>query len=139
MSDEREDGLREQGPSRSGTQTVWSVQVRCPGHLPPFVIGDHAFDNQWRALPLYEAFPGAGVPMASKYDVAPLMGFMTYQAAQALRWWFLATQAAAHKEYRFETRLVKHELRYQISTKPIAACELSGHMEAIKADHGTTA
>jgi hypothetical protein len=129
------EGLREKGPSRGGTQSAWSVQVRCSGHMAPVILGEHAFDNQWRDLPF--EIGAHGIPMGSRFDVHQQMGLMTYAAAQALRWWFLADLTVAGKEYRFETRLVRHEVTYSISTKPLGACQQTDHLQIIKADHGT--
>lgn len=135
MADEqkRADGLRETGPSRGGSNTCWSVQVRAP-HFP-CAINEHIFTKEWVDLPMYEVPPGWGVPMGPKFDVAPLMGFLTYAAAQAMRWCFLAHRAAEGTEYKFETRLVKHELRYDIKTKPVEARDEVNHLLVIRAEH----
>lgn len=56
-------------------------------------------------------------------------GLMNYQAAQALRWWFLANLEATQKYSGFgvETRLVKHRVTYSAQAARVGELDSTPH------------
>ena len=108
------------GSSASGSDTAFSVQARYAYPEPKTICGI-TLDTRWRTLH-FEQSP-IGVPSQTRYCPwgSGLYGLMTYQAAQALRWWFLANAKHSFDHLCIETRLVKHEVKYQMSEQAVAA------------------
>lgn len=122
----RPDSFPVEGSSSSGTNFAFTVQARY-AYPDPKIICGMVLDANWRTLS-FEKSP-IGVPAQARY--CPWGGsfphLMTYEAAQALRWWFLANAAHSFDHWCIETRLVKHEVTYQASEKAIAAAsEIDG-------------
>jgi len=114
------DSFPAKGPSSgSGSNTLYSVQARMAYFKPQQVCG-HLLDLRWTTL----HFPNApiGVPQHRRFQYGAIMtGLMSYQAAQALRWWFLAEIDKESGGLCIETRLVEHRVRYEYSSEAIRA------------------
>lgn len=111
-------------PSGSGTQAGFQVQARYM-HNEPKKFGDVILDQRWRTLDFPASHVGVPVHRSGWDWWLPASGCMTYEAAQALRWWFLATCVAADVGGRpcLETRIVSFAITYSHSAKPSAVME----------------
>lgn len=112
--------------STSGTTTGYSVEARYTYHEPKVVAGA-LLDNRWRELHFPEGQPG--VPAVCRHHTELLhTRLMEYQAAQALRWWFLANAAADGFTGTLcvETRLVEHSVEYTSKTQALKAVAYIG-------------
>lgn len=109
--------------SASGSEVAWSVEARSAEEGRPVVLGDGAvFTSTWQVVPLEKIIGGHGVPAGKAvWDTYLAFGLMSYPAAQAMRWWFMALLHEAHQDTLIETRLVKHQVRYQRSAQRVAA------------------
>lgn len=110
-------------PSGSGTNTGFQVQARYM-HNEPKQFGDIILDQRWRTL----HFPRSpiGVPAARDWDWwLPASQCMTFEAAQALRWWFLANCVAGNWGGRLcvETRIVSFKITYSHAAKVSAVMD----------------
>jgi hypothetical protein len=108
------------GQSGSGTHISYSVEARST-YIRPQQVGDIILDQRWQRL----FFPKSpiGVPSSSNIGEKEC-GLMTYSAAQALRWWFIAELESSFKHLCVETRIVKHLVKYSYSE------EITKHFEA---------
>ncbi len=111
---------RAKGQSHGGTESAWSVQARHTGPAP-VQLGGQTFDNRWRNVGFSES--RLGVPANKPFSQATQFGLLSYPAAQALRWWFHANAALSYQHLLLETRLVQHQVEYQISERAISAHE----------------
>lgn len=111
------------GGNGSGTMTCYKVEARmCHGCGPKEIKNIDTWnspvltDSKWATL----SFPtgSVGVPSSSFGQDYARYGYLSYQAAQALRWWFLAEQGGVGA---METRLVQYEFEYSYTAKPIRA------------------
>lgn len=114
------------GTNGNGTQRCYQVQARaCRGCGPKPIVGCEAgwnskslTDTQWQTL----HFPAGvvGVPASRWNEEYARHGYLSYSAAQALRWWFLAEQNGISG---IETRLVEYEFKYSYSATALkVAC-----------------
>lgn len=119
------DNFPSKGPSRgSGSDTLYSIQARMATYEPQLVCG-HLLDLRWTTL----HFPSApiGVPQHRPFQFGAMMtGLMSYQAAQALRWWFHAEADKESCGLCLETRLIEHRVRYEYSSEAVRAVCLIG-------------
>jgi hypothetical protein len=99
----QEDDKRTSSGESSGKR--YAVQARCV--YEPVVIGDQIFDSQWRNVNFNDSAEH-GVPSKEERDFP---GTYDYAAAQALRWWFVASLASFLRGICMETRLVEYEYR----------------------------
>jgi hypothetical protein len=112
------------GSSGSGGIKAYSVEARYAYPEPRQVAGN-LLDTRWRTIQFVEVSPPFGVPTGRSYH-APwlsLTGLYQYQAAQALRWWFLAAAEAERSCLCVETRLVEHLIDYSYTStaqRPVA-------------------
>lgn len=91
----------------NGSGHGYHVEARL-SHGKPRAVGRNMLDGEWRQVDFDETLPGFGVPAYDRLDVGCFIFYLlSYEAAQALRWWF-----AAHAGYGVETRLVKHRIEY---------------------------
>lgn len=100
------------GNSGSGSRPGYQVQARCVGHEPELVCGQ-LLDQRWKTL-RFEKSP-IGVPAYRAWDWhLQASDCMNYEAAQALRWWFLAETANNRLAGRIciETRIVAFKIQY---------------------------
>lgn len=136
-----EEGYKTDRGSGSGTTVGYSVEVRSRSQ-PTFIDGN-MIGEKWTRL----EFPRGekGVPVPGCYDSSGQMaklGLFSYQSAQAIRWWF---QAAAENDFiddatpiripmprpwAIETRLVRHEIKYQYTVTATSAHEVLEDMSA---------
>lgn len=128
MSEEKESSEypRADG-SGSGTDCVWSVEARYNYHTAK-AFGDLILDNRWQRL-YFKKHKEIGVPQGGCLTPAiKLSGLLSYQAAQALRWWFIAncendSMFGVMGALCLETRLVKHEVEYSYKVRAIRHSE----------------
>ena len=98
--------------SQGGTSVGYKVQARFMSHQPE-QFGDIILDQRWKEL----HFPSApiGVPACRPFE-HHLMATqcLNYEAAQALRWWFLANCTMGRLGGRLcvETRIVRCRIEY---------------------------
>lgn len=114
------DVFPQKGTSGSGDAHAYTVQARMAYFEPKQICG-HLLDTRWRTI-YFEQSP-VGVPAQSRYSPwsGCLPGMMTYEAAQALRWWFMANAAHTFDHFCLETRLVKHEIKYSFEEQAVSA------------------
>lgn len=108
----------------SGSMKGYSVEARYAYPSPKMFAGN-LLDARWSTVQFVETIPPFGVPNGRRYSEPWLRntGLYTYQAAQALRWWFLAAAEAEFSVLCIETRLVEHDIVYSYgstATKPVA-------------------
>ncbi len=117
------DEFPKKGTSASGTDTAYTVEARMAYHRPEIVAG-HNLDLRWSRV----SFEASRVGVPNRPSMFPLerLGLLSYQAAQALRWWFVAEAAKDHKHLCVETRLVEHEVKYSYSETAERACAQVG-------------
>lgn len=113
------DTFPKKGSNASGTQQGYMVEARLAYPEPKMVAG-HLLDLRWKKLTFDPA--KGGVPIGRGWP--EYCGLMNYQAAQALRWWFIAEAERDYMSGCLETRLVKHRLVYSWSIEAIGASDL---------------
>lgn len=113
------------GGRGSGTTTAYSVEARYNNPHPREAAG-RLFDNRWQMLH-FDKSP-IGVPATTwRHPFVHEIGLLSYQAAQALRWWFLAQlETSVAGCLCFETRIVEHKVEYSYATEAIAHHDLTG-------------
>ncbi len=118
MADESE--FPRAGSSTSnGTERAWSVEAR---HThDPAKIGDQIFDSKWRRVNF--ASSPVGVPIAYSSSGYDRHGLLSYQTAQALRWWLKAEAAKTHL-ICLDTRLIEHEIKYSYAETAVGTHEV---------------
>ena len=108
------------GGSASGTETAYTVEAR-HAYYQPEVIAGHLLDLRWSRIECAPAH--GGVPIKEGlFPFHSTLGLLSYQAAQALRWWFIAAAAKDYKHLCIETRLVEHKITYSYSEVAERAC-----------------
>lgn len=114
------DTFPSKGTNGSGTDSAFSVQARMAYWEPKEICG-HLLDTRWRTIHFQQS--PIGVPTQARYCPwgASLQGLMTYQAAEALRWWFMAQAAHSFDHLCLETRIVKHKVTYSFSEEAVGA------------------
>jgi hypothetical protein len=114
------------GNSGSGTMHGYKVQARYMYHEPKD-FGGLILDQRWRTLN-FEKSP-TGVPTSrGTFDwYLPASNCMTKAAAEALRWWFLASCESERwgGSLCVETRIVQFKIEYSHKAEPVAVCEQS--------------
>ena len=120
--------------SGTSTGTYYKIEFRNTSSMP-IVIGDgrrpfpFVIDNYWRALPVCRGATewGVNIPIRAWDGDAADHGLLSYVAAEAHRWAFLAALeagvAGAGGALCVETRLVAVELHRQHSTKEVGVTE----------------
>jgi hypothetical protein len=123
-SEEKVDLQLPVGNSGNGTNYGYQVQARYM-YLEPRDFGGIILDQRWRTL-YFEKSP-IGVPTSrGTFDwFLPASSCMTKQAAEALRWWFLANCESGTwgGSLCVETRLVQFKIEYSHKAEAIAVCE----------------
>lgn len=120
------------GPSHSGTESAWTVEARSSINRP-IACGDLLLGSEWTPVPFNCA--ACGVPTGHLLFQGADLGMLTYPAAQALRWWFLADLSAVFKDIGVETRLVEYKITYSKTSTPMRAmdqCDSRGREPAAK-------
>lgn len=122
----------------SGGIVAYAVEARLAYYTPRQVAG-MLLDTRWRKVEFAETTP-FGVPNGHSYNSPWLRmtGLFEYQAAQALRWWFLAQAEVEFSCGCVETRLIEHEINYSYtSTAKKAVAPIGGEdRSAIMPDWG---
>lgn len=113
--------------SGSGGVTGYSVEARLNYHEPRTISGQ-IFDNRWSTVHFQQTVPPFGVPSGRRYNSCwyDQTGLFSYQAAQALRWWFLANAEVEFSCLCLETRLIEHEIKYSYSSTGVKAGAVIG-------------
>ena len=112
------------GASATGTDIGYSVEARLAYPEPRQVCG-HLLDLRWTTLH-FDKSP-IGVPQARPGNFLMLAtGLYSYQAAQALRWWFLAQAENEFSCLCIESRIVEHQITYSYYTKAVRAGSIVG-------------
>lgn len=120
-----EDDYKPNKGSGSGTETAYTVEARY-NYPDPSMIGVQIFDNKWRTVNFDKS--QIGIPQCSDYaKYTKEHGMYGYQAAQALRWWFVAAASMIHKDICLETRIVKHVIEHSYSITAVSAHDLIGN------------
>ena len=122
-------------PKKTGsgnqTMTAYSVEARYDYATPKQIAGQ-IFDNRWRRIQFEKA--NLGVPVGPPYQSEMLekMSLLSYQSAQALRWWFLAIANAEPAGCLcLETKIVKHQIKTSYN------CEAVSEMSFIEGREAT--
>lgn len=130
-----EDGYRADRGSGSGTTVGYSIEARSVSQ-PTFILGN-MIGEKWTRLD----FPRGekGVPVPGCYDGSgqlARLGLFSYPSAQAIRWWFMAAaendfindatpiRIPMPRPWSLETRLVRHEIKYQYTVTATSVHEL---------------
>lgn len=105
-----EEDYKLSGGNGSATYSGYSVEAKYNYHEPKS-FGSQIFDKTWRRVNFDKSTNG--VPSCSSlHEEIVKHGFLSYQAAQALRWWFhAAADAESFSSLCLETRIVKHEIK----------------------------
>lgn len=109
------------GSSGRGTTRCYRVQAKVMSGGEPIVIiaggvsvgfKDTLTDSRWSDLVFTQS--AHGVPAGRPYDEFARHGYLSYPAAQALRWWFIAEQRGP-----ILTRLVEYEFKHSYEATPV--------------------
>ena len=138
---ELEEDYKKFGGSGSGTQHGYTVEAR--SMKGPTEVSGIVLSERWQEVSFRRGSPG--VPAPGGYDSSGQMGrhgLYSYASAQALRWWLhaaaddqewsgsgsglerLVSQLKWASRYGIETRLVRHEVKYQYSITALSAHEI---------------
>lgn len=115
------DDFPKKGTSGNGGMKAYSVEARLAYPTPRQVAG-MLLDTRWQKVHFHNSTP-FGVPIGRSYNDPWLKatGLMGYQAAQSLRWWFLAVAEAELSCGCVETRLIEHKIEYSYSETSLKA------------------
>ena len=105
-----EDYERNKG-SGTGTETAYTVEAR--NTCKPIKVGNQIFYDKWLRVEFDKST--IGVPQCAPFQLhTKEHGLLSYQAANALRWWFHAVleQEMDAGRWSMETRIVKHIISY---------------------------
>ena len=111
----------------NGTITGYRVEAMHDYH-EPLTIGDQTFTREWKIV---EFSPGAcGVPVGARYYQPWLSAgqCVSYQAAQALRWWLHASaEADGGGALCLRSRIVKFAIKYSFEVqRQTEHCQIGG-------------
>ena len=120
--------MKEHG-SGSGTQRVYIVEARSTS-MEPQCHGGMILDQRWRRVNFARGAPG--VPVNLWNAEAERLGFLNYEAALALAFWFLAA-AGKSCGWSIDVRLVQIEFSYKYETKECGIGPAMNHFEMIRA------
>ena len=107
--------------SRSGSIPCYSVQARCT-RVEPKSINGVIYHKEWRTVPFEKGV--FGVPNNIYSSEALDLGLLSYQTAQALRWWFHSS--LSYDDVCFETRILKHVVTFSSSDEIVGAFDHVG-------------
>lgn len=122
--------MRAEPPYNAGSGTMngdgWTVEVRLADYAQPIQIGDMVVSHQWQRVGFTPAV--IGVPAHSEYQsYLGYTRYLSYPAAQALRWWFHAEAAKGSLALGLHSRLVKHRIRVEHSVEAVSVhCGIGG-------------
>jgi hypothetical protein len=118
---ELEPEYERKGETAEGTETGYTVEARNNYPLPE-TIGRLLLDNRWQRV----NFPRSdtGVPQCVDYQRhVKMLGLLSLEAAQALRWW-LHADARNESKYCVETRIVRHKISYSYKIEAVAVVDV---------------
>jgi hypothetical protein len=116
------DNFPKSNGSGSGTDVAYSVEARLAYPTPRMVCG-HLLDARWQRVEFEKS--RTGIPVKDRlFPVHNTLGLFGYQAAQALRWWFLAQADVEFSCLCIETRLIEHKVQYSYSGTAERACAI---------------
>lgn len=102
--------------SGTASEVCFVVEARDISQTP-CVVADQIFDNRWKRVHFERG--AVGVPPCNPFQLyTNRNGYLSYPAAQALRWWLHANAEATMHGMCLETRLV--EVRIESSYKAVA-------------------
>lgn len=108
------------GISGSGTETAYSVEARSTYVDAVQDSAGAIYDIRWKRVYFKEAALQTGVPSRFLQHYSKENGLVGWAAANALRWWFHAVNDMGC----FETRIVKHEIKYSYQEIIISAHDI---------------
>ena len=113
----------------ASNEKAFSVEARFVAKGSKEVCGQ-VFTDDWQRLHFEDGGP-VGVPAnRGKFELASsYFGLMSYQAAQALRWWFHAVLESTFSDSCFETRIIEHRIKYSIEQEAVAAHDVRGNSD----------
>lgn len=89
----------------------YSVEARTTDGIPPRIVDDKAFGDEWQRIE-FASSPIIGVAPHSNWDYGLAAAHLySYEAAEALRWWWLAERGMTGRVF-FMTRLVEHTVEF---------------------------
>lgn len=106
------------GEHGQGTETAYTVEARSMFNEPQ-VFGGQIFDQRWKRIQFAKS-PAFGVPVGNAM-MADKLGLYSYEAAQALRWWFHADARQNFTGICLESRIVAHKVAYSYSVEAVSA------------------
>lgn len=112
---------------------VYTIEVRLSHSLSPCEENGMLLTTEWRNLRLNRTLLG-GVPSGLVFNtLAADLGYVSYDSAMALAWWFLASCSVLG----VEARLVEHEFIYDYSVeKKTEHAEIKRHVWSLQQDAG---
>ena len=131
---ELEEGYKTDRGNGLGTTIGYSVEARSTSK-PTLVLGN-MIGEKWTRISFSRG--EKGVPIPGCWDGSgqlEKLGLFSYESAQAMRWWFLAAAEDSFvndalpiripmpSPWCLETRLVRHEIKYQYTVTAVSACE----------------
>lgn len=128
---EAEPEFPSKGTSGSGSGRGYLPQARYVNDGDGLAINDWALGPKWKTIPFEKILPpGVGIPTRTPcHGHIPHSNLLSYEAAQAIRWWFLAFLEAhmVTGSLCVETRLVKHDCQYSFSETAVEAADFTGY------------
>lgn len=120
----------------SGTTYGYTVEARW-AHGTPKQIGDTILHKEWQSLHFNKS-PIGIPPHGPRYGGGcqrESMGLLSYAAAEALRWWFIAeVEAQEGHVISMDTRLVAHKITYKLDSEALNAMSIISGIQAIGGD-----
>jgi len=119
------DEFPDKGESGSGSTVGYSVEARYAYYKPLPITEDFTLDLRWRRIPINTRGP-IGVPDRNAWHGDAIRyGLHSWEAAQALRWWFLADLETQRNLSTMcvETRIVEHKITYSFSVEATGATD----------------
>lgn len=102
-----------------GETTGYSVEARY-ADIRPEIINGQMFDIRFSRVN-FQTSP-MGISEAPIYDRELLRsGLFSFEAAQALRWLFIASSKFERSRSCLETRIIRHRIKYERSIEEIEA------------------
>lgn len=104
----------------SGSEPVYLIELKL---AQPKTINGKIYTKEWTRVYFEEGM--RGVPNKVHSEQARTSGFLSYQAAQALRWW-LHADLEKQGAFSAETRIVKYVISYSYKTERQGEYDLIG-------------
>lgn len=117
--------------SQSGTTHGYRVEAMYD-YPEPLTVGEQIFTRDWKIVSFNRG--ACGVPIGPRFELPWLESAhcVSYQAAQALRWWLHATVGAEGlRGLCLRSRIVKYAIKYSME-----ATRVSEHQEIGGDDRG---